>query len=132
MRLLCSFLLAGIMVLAATACSDPVAPTPDLVAGSYMATSFQAEGNDVLAAGGSLTLVLTASGGVTGNLFVPASVGGPLNADMAGTYEITGSNITFDQAADTFVRDATWSWSNGVLTGSFGPTASGVTVQMER
>jgi len=127
MRLL-PLLTAGALL---PACSDAVAPTLENVPGSYTATSFVAEGTDILAAGGSLTLVLSGAGSVSGNLFVPASVGGPLDADMAGTYEIVGSRIVIDQDADTFVRDATWSWSDGVLTGSFGGSA-GVTVRMER
>jgi len=77
-------------------------------------------------------MTLTSSGAVTGSLSIPASVGGPLEADMAGTYVIEGSSITFDQDADTFVRDADWTWSNGVLTGSFGPASGGISVRLER
>lgn len=128
------YLVSTLAVLAWTGagCSETVAPTLDSVAGSYSATSFQADGADVLAAGGSLTLELTSSGAVTGDMFVPASVGGPFDADMAGTYEIVGSNIIFDQDADTFVRDAEWMWSDGTLTGSFGSAPDEVLVRMER
>lgn len=114
------------------ACSDPVAPTVDSVAGSYTAASFQAEGTNILAAGGSLTLVLTPVGQVSGQFSLPASVGGPLEADMAGTYELDGSRIVIEQEADTFVRDAAWSWVDGALTGSYGSGPNAVTVRMVR
>lgn len=127
-------LLAVVSVLCTSvaACSDPVAPTMDSVAGSYTATSFQAEGENILAAGGSLTLVLTTTGQVSGQFSLPASVGGPLDADMAGTYELDGRDIDLDQEADTFVRDADWSWNDGVLTGSYGTGPDAVTVRMTR
>lgn len=112
--------------------SDPVAPTLESIAGAYAATSFVAEGNDILTAGGSLSLVLAADGTVTGTFFIPASVGGPFEADMVGTYSLSGSTLTFQQAADTFVRDAEWTWSSGVLEGAFGTGDSAVAVRLER
>lgn len=124
--------LTSIILSTSVSCSDAVAPTVDSVAGAYSATLFLAEGTDVLAAGGSLTLALTPSGEVDGQLVIPASVGGPLDADMAGTYQLMGNNISFDQAADTFVRDATWTWSDGELSGTFGSPSDGVSVRLER
>lgn len=118
--------------ISAAGCSDPAAPTVESVAGSYTAASFQAEGTDVLAAGGSLTLVLTPTGQLTGQFLLPASVGGPLDADMAGTYELDGNRILIEQEADTFVRDAEWRWDDGVLTGSYGTGANAVTIRMMR
>lgn len=128
-RLLTVLLAAYISV---AGCSDPAAPTVESVAGSYTATSFQAEGTDVLAAGGSLALVLTSTGQMTGQFLLPASVGGPLDSDMAGTYELDGNRILIEQEADTFVRDAEWRWDDGVLTGSYGTGPKAVTIRMMR
>lgn len=122
-----------LLVFGLAACGDdPVTPTLELVAGTYEATSFTAEGQDILAAGGSLTLTLDTDGTVSGNLFVPESVGGPIDADMAGTFVLTGSSITIEQAADTFVRDTDWTWSNGALQGTFTGSSGTVSVVLER
>ena len=112
--------------------SDPVAPTLELLAGSYSATAFEAEGVDILAAGGSLVLILSDDGTVGGELSLTAQAGGPIQADMAGTYALIGNRLTFDQVADTFVRDADWTWADGVLDGTFGSGASTVSVRLER
>lgn len=97
--------------------SDATAPTMADVAGDYSATSFVGAGFDVLAEGGSLDMTLGADGSVAGGMIIPASAGGPFQADMAGTYTLSGNNLTFQQAADTFVRDATWTWSRAPWTG---------------
>lgn len=116
-----AFLLAGCD-------SDPA--EPDItVEGSWTADSFIAEGVDVLAAGASLTLILD-DGQVSGSLDVPEAVGGPATADMAGSYEVDGAVVRFTQAADTFVRDAVWTWSGDVMEGVFGSGA--VTVRLVR
>jgi len=105
-------LLLSIALGAVVACEDsPVeipVPTMADIAGSYTATSFTAGQFDVLAEGGSLDLVLGSEGSVSGAMFVPAAVGGPLQADMAGTYTLAENSITISQEADTFVRDAAW------------------------
>lgn len=81
---------------AAVACGGEVfTPTTVNVAGSYTATVFTTTTNGVttnqLAVGSSLTLNLTASGIVTGRIFVPggAEGGGNLDADMADTWTCT-------------------------------------------
>ncbi|MDT8341176.1 MAG: hypothetical protein RQ751_06660 [Longimicrobiales bacterium] len=120
----------GLVLLLAASCGDDGVTEVRIedVAGSYAATQFSAEGNDVLAAGGSLTLTLGTNGTVSGLLRVPEGVGGPFEADMAGTYTLAGDRITFSQQADTFVRDAEWRWSGGVLR-TDGPV---VTVVLDR
>jgi len=65
-------------------------------------------------------------------MFVPAAVGGPLQADMAGTYTLAENSITISQEADTFVRDAAWTWSDGVLDGEWSGGGITVSVQLER
>lgn len=120
---------ASCLALMLTACdSDPA--EPDItVEGSWTADSFVADGVDVLAAGGSLFLILD-DGQVSGSLSIPEAAGGPLSANMAGTYEVDGAVVRFTQAADTFVRDAVWTWSGDVMEGVFG--AGAVTVRLVR
>ena len=85
--------------------------------GTYVATVFRVtpQGQsqiDVLGAGGSLTITIATSNAVTGTMVIPASVsGGPLSASMAGTAARDGDEVTFTQAADTFVRDLSWTLS---------------------
>jgi hypothetical protein len=131
MRMLNRLTLAlGVLV---AACGDDGLSPADL-AGSYVATVFAVtpagqSAVDVLAAGGSLTITLSASGSTTGSLVVPASVpGGPLTASMAGTFSLNGTTVTFTQAADTFVRNMPMTASGSTLTAtqSFG----GDTVQL--
>ena len=126
-------LVSSFLLVVSGACgSDPVAPTMGAIAGDYDATSFTADGMNVLAAGGSLTLSLGSGGTVAGSMFIPAQVGGPLQADMVGTYTLSGNSLTIDQAADTFVRDAAWTWSDGVLDGSWSGGGSSVSVRLVR
>lgn len=120
------------LILYASACDDPVALTLDLVAGSYEATEFTADGQDILAAGGTLDMVLSPDGTVSGELDLPASAGGPFTADLAGTFSVSGDGLTFTQGADTFVRDASWSWDDGALRGEWSNTTSEVSVRMQR
>jgi hypothetical protein len=94
------------------ACSnDPYAPVISDVAGEYDATTLTARTSseiiDYMAAGSSMMLDLNDNGTVTGFLHVVggAEGGGDLDADMAGTWTLSGATITFDQSADTFVRD---------------------------
>jgi hypothetical protein len=122
----------GAWVLLLAACGD--ATGPEGVAGSYTATTFTTvqSGNttNVLTAGGSLSINLTADGATTGQLFVPASVNGgtALNASMAGTFTVTNGIVTFTQSADSFVRDMPFTVSGKTLTGS--KVFSGTTVNV--
>lgn len=122
-------------------CSDPV--TPQSLEGTYVASTFVLSGGateDVLTVGGSLTITFHAGGttftfdapgGTTsGTLFVPAassaSGGMDFSADMAGTFTLENDSITLSQAADTFVRDLTWTVDGGRINGT--GTFSGVTI----
>lgn len=110
---------------------DPSAPGLDAaaVAGDYSAIQFVGEGEDVLAAGGSLVLGLSPDGTVSGQMKVPATIsGGPIQADMSGSFRVSGDRVTFQQAADTFVRDTEWVFSGGTLTDD----ASNLEVVLER
>jgi hypothetical protein len=102
---------------AMTACgSDSTAPA-DSIAGSYAATTFVTTGGsgqtNQLLAGSTLTMVLNSNGTTTGHLHVAASGNNPaLDADMAGTWLLNGTMVTFDQSADTFVRDMNFTLSS--------------------
>ena len=115
----------------AVACSDPV--SPESLAGTYVATSFALSGEvteDVLAAGGTLTITFNAGGSTSGSLFVPAassaSGGMDFTADMAGTFVLENESLTLTQAADSFVRDLTWTVDGDRINGT--GTFSGVTI----
>ena len=115
--------LLGVLV-AALACSgSEMVGSSTLAAGTYRADLFvvtpQGEAAiDVLGAGGSLVITIKADGTTTGSLTVPASVtgGAALNASMSGTATVTELTVTFDQEADTFVRDLTWSRVEGTIS----------------
>ena len=91
--------------------ADGFSPTVELVAGTYQATTFTFNGGsgttDLLATGASVTITLASDGTTSGRMVVPGvgAGGGDLDADLAGTWALTGVTVTFDQAADTFMRD---------------------------
>lgn len=82
-------------------------PTVD-VAGSYGAktimTTRDGVTTDQIAAGVTLTLVLSSRGTTSGELLVPASAGGTgVPVDLTGTWELAGTTVRFIQAAETFL-----------------------------
>lgn len=97
----------------------------DLLAGTYETTRFLADTDDdartaptdVLALGGSVTMTLRADGTASGRIVVPASLAedGEGDTPFAGTYAASGGTVTFDHEADTFVRDAAWTFAGGRL-----------------
>jgi hypothetical protein len=108
-----------LLAAAISACGDSNDPSASL-AGSYTATTLRITPTggppaDVLAGGGSLTLTIDAQNQVTGNLSVPPSIDGGIEASMAGTAIVTGSTVRFDQTADTFVRDLTFAIAGSQL-----------------
>jgi hypothetical protein len=90
---------------------DGFSPTAESVAGTYQATTFTFNGGsgttDLLADGASVTITLAPNGTTSGRMFVPGvgAEGGDLDADLAGTWMLSGATVTFGQAADTFMRD---------------------------
>ena len=72
---------------------------------------------NVLAQGGTLSLVIASNSSTSGTLSLPASVtgGAALTASMAGTAVRSGNSVQFQQSADTFVRDLTWTVSGTAL-----------------
>jgi hypothetical protein len=102
-------LLAASLLILAAGCGDDHDVT------TYAATTFQVtqtgqNPQNILAAGGSLTIAIAADNSTGGSLFIPASAAGgtAFIADMAGTASFSGSTVTFTQGADTFVRDLTF------------------------
>ena len=89
-------------------------PSPELP-GVYVASVFRVTPPaepliDVLAAGGTLSITVASDHSTTGSLSIPASLNGgtPFIADMAGTATLSGSSVHFQQSADSFVKDLTW------------------------
>lgn len=122
------------LLLAGCGDEDGFSPTVETVAGSYSASSFtigSAAGTvDLLALGSSVAITLAPGGTTTGRLFVPggAEGGGDLDADLTGTWTLEGSTVTFNQTADTFIRDAQFTASRDRLTGE--GTFDGQTVRL--
>jgi hypothetical protein len=123
------FAVSSVLALAlVSACSDDPAGLDEIareeIVGAYAATTFTARsGNttvDLLSGGASLDVTLLEDGTTTGRLFVPAALAGGTAFDqsLVGTFEFDDSNneVTFDHAADTFVKDVTFTASrNGNL-----------------
>jgi len=90
---------------------NPFSPTVETVAGSYQATTLTATENgaliNLLLLGASLTVVLNQDGTTTGRLVAPGlgENGTDVDEDLAGTWTLQGSTVTFDQSGDTFIRD---------------------------
>lgn len=90
---------------------DPFVPTMDSIAGEYRATTLTATTGgvtvDALALGGTLTLDLDEDGTTTGRLFLPGleEDGSDFDASLDGTWQLRGDVVTFDQGADTLIRD---------------------------
>lgn len=119
--------LAMFAVLAAAgACSEGPSPTASsLIAGAYSATVFQVtpQGStsplDLLAAGSSLNIVIDGGHSTSGQMRIPKAFLGT-SADfvesMAGSATLTGTTVRFNQTADTFVRDLTWTTSGRTIS----------------
>ncbi|HEX8851328.1 MAG TPA: hypothetical protein VF761_17510 [Gemmatimonadaceae bacterium] len=121
------------LALAGCGGDDPVAPPNP--AGTYAATSFTATDGgtttNVLAEGGSISLILTPQGTTTGHLFVPAAVTGDVevNEDLTGTWTQSGGKVQLSHSADTFLRDMPLTIHGSTLVGdrTFGTTRIQVT-----
>jgi hypothetical protein len=110
------------LVLAAvlTACdNDPTGPaTADVsredIIHAFSAVTFTTVTGgvttDQLAEGATLDITLYDNGSTTGSVFVPGTEEGDFYGDLTGTFSFSDSNdrVTFDQVADTFVRDMTF------------------------
>lgn len=130
MRSLIGSMSALLLAVALGGCGDDEAfsPTIETVAGNYSASAFTlttAAGTvNLLAQGSEVTVTLAADGTTTGQLFVPGGDedGGDLDLDLTGTWTLSGSTVTFDHDADTFIRDVEFIAGQNRLTaeGDFG------------
>lgn len=111
---------------------------PSFIGGAWTATEFTItepgeDPADVLAAGGSLTInIITAPAGVTeGTLIIPGEFaeGVDVVSSMEGTFTLNGNTVTFDQEADTFVRDMTWTLFGDKMTAT--QAFAGVTIHVQ-
>jgi hypothetical protein len=131
-----------------TGCSESTAPgdvTMQSVAGSYAAapaasgtptfgaltfttTATGATANQ-LARGARVQLVLAPGGTTAGRLVVPGNGAEEgLDADLAGTWTLSGTTVRLQHAADTFLRDMPLTVAGNQLTGD--ATFSGVRVRL--
>lgn len=110
-------LLAAAVLLGPACGSDGAmfAPTLVTVAGSYEATTLTGTESgittDFLALGASLSLVLNLDGTTSGRLLAPGlgENGEDVDEDLTGTWALSGSSVTFTQAAsDTFIPELTF------------------------
>ena len=107
----------------ASACSTDVSIEPDVLAGSYAATSFLVTPSgqptvDVIAGGGTLSITIAADSTTTGLLSLPAGLlsaqGG--TASMAGRIvRRADGSFRFDQPEPTFVNQLIWQQFTGAL-----------------
>jgi hypothetical protein len=111
-------------LLAVAACgADSTGPSRVDVAGDYTATALMIDvgGQSIngLAAGVTLDLTLNSDGTTTGRFFAPAEFNEPdegdFEADLTGTWTLSGNTVTFQQNADTFVRDLRFTFRNDRL-----------------
>ncbi len=125
---------APLLVLGGACEDEPAALTAEDVVGTYHATTFttQEAGNttDLLAAGASITLVMNANFTTAGRLFVPGGNedGSDFDADLTGTWTLSGQTVDLDHPADTFLRDMSLTADGSRLTGQ--ATFAQVTVRV--
>lgn len=107
-------LLAMCIAMWSSACGGDSGTQASIIAGNYTATVFRVTPSgqsviDVLAQGGTLSISIAADNSTTGSISLPASVAGtPFSASLSGTAVQSGNTVKFQQSADTFVRDLTF------------------------
>jgi hypothetical protein len=139
-------LLACLATVACSSSSEPKRPTMASVAGTYVAfrgttsttrgvlttTSESGQVTDRLAAGGTITLVLRADGTTAGHAFVPDPLGEDLDADLTGTWTLSGSTVHLTHAADTFLRDMDFEASDTALASTATFFGTRVSVRLDK
>ena len=125
MRIRLGWAVALSLVPALAGCGDDssFSPTVESVAGAYSATIFTLDVGagtvDQLVLGADVAMTLAPDGTTTGHLFVPGAGagGGDLDADLTGSWTLSRGGVTFDQTADTFIRDVRFTADRDRLTG---------------
>ena len=111
---------------------------PDSPVGTYTATAFLTTptgGQPInqLANGGTITLNLIDGGFTSGHIHIEASGGEPeFDADLNGLWTVSGSTVTLDHLADTFLRDMPLTFDGTRLTGDRTFTGGRVQVTLTR
>ena len=103
-------LVATTAALGACGGDDSFSPTPATVQGTYNASRFTATNESVgtvnlLALGAEVHVVLNADGTTTGHLSVPDLGPGAVEADLAGTWSLSGTTVTFSPTAQLVIGD---------------------------
>jgi hypothetical protein len=108
---------------------------PSSIAGTWTATSFQFTETgqppvNALALGAALSIAIDANNATTGSLTIPSELTGTsdITLSMAGTATRVGNEVEFQQSADTFVRDMTWTLAGNTMHAV--DTFSGVTLDI--
>jgi hypothetical protein len=127
LRRLRRYVLAPALALA-SACENSLSIEPDVLAGSYTATSFVVTQTgqpavDVLAKGGSLRIDIAVDSTTTGLLSLPAGVLSPTGgtADMTGKIiRLSDGTFKFNQSANSFINQLTWQqFTDALVSTSF-------------
>ena len=124
-------LLVVVFLMATCGDDDPSGPSPEEIAGSYEATALLfSDGEDqrnLLQEGAFVDITMHADGTTEGDLFIPALTGGaPLQADLAGTWEVERDLVTFHPDAGTLLSDAPFLWGGDGVLGTRFYTEDGV------
>lgn len=133
-------LAVAVAAVAAAACSDDTASGEGVVGGYRATTLTQVENGqrtNVLSQGAKLTMTLAADGTTTGTFIIPAALtesGTPDTLSLAGTYayDAERQEVTFDQEADTYLRDVTWNVDGRRLTSTFGDGGTSIETVLTR
>jgi hypothetical protein len=112
----------------ASACENSVSIEPDVIPGSYVATSFVVTQTgspavDVLARGGSLLINIAANDSISGLLVLPTGLPG----SQAGTANMKGKLVRrndgtfqFEQEENTFIEALIWQqFTDALVSTSF-------------
>jgi hypothetical protein len=119
--------------LAACGDDDPFTPSLATVQGTYNASRFTATSDatgtvNLLSMGATVHVVLEPDGTTTGHLSVPDLGEGAVEADLTGTWTLSGNIVTFSQTADTFIRDVEFTAAQNSLDAE--GTFEGTTVHL--
>ena len=102
--------------------NNPFSPTIANVSGTYNATLFTATTSgqlvNLLALGATVHVVLNPDGTTTGHLSVPDVGQGATEADLAGTWTLSGSTVTFSpNDPNSIIGDADFTAAQNSLDG---------------
>jgi hypothetical protein len=131
-------LVALACLLGVLACGDSFSPSTSTVAGTYAASELWSTTGGIrtnrIAGGAILTITLAPNGTTTGRLFVPGGNenGSDLDVSMAGTWTLSGDQVTFTQGADTFVRDMSLTATEDQLAGDETFSSTRIEVTLHR